>query len=101
MVDKRDRLTLSRDIEVIADRIALSGQTGRADELKVVAAHLRAKDAARTHDAVAGAGAAALRPGCRRPRGVARRRAARGSSCSAEPRQGTASAGVASTEPRP
>ena len=54
MVDKQDRLTLSRDIEVIADRIALSGQTGRADELKVVAAHLRAKDAARTDDAVAG-----------------------------------------------
>jgi hypothetical protein len=49
---ERDRLTLSRDIEVIADRIAQSGQTGRADELKVVAAHLRAKDA-RTHDALA------------------------------------------------
>lgn len=53
MVDKQDRLTLSRDIEVIAERIALSGQTGRADELKVVAAHLRAKDAARTHDVLA------------------------------------------------
>jgi hypothetical protein len=51
MVEKRDRLTLSRDIEVIADRIAQSGQTGRADELKVVAAHLRAKEAARTEDA--------------------------------------------------
>lgn len=47
MVEKRDRLTLSRDIEVIADRIAQSGQTGRADELKVVAAHLRAKEAAK------------------------------------------------------
>jgi hypothetical protein len=50
MVDKRDRQTLSRDIEVIADRIARSGQAGRADELKVVAAHLRAKEAARTGD---------------------------------------------------
>jgi hypothetical protein len=50
MVEKRDRQMLSRDIEVIADRIALSGQTGRADELKVVAAHLRAKEAARTDD---------------------------------------------------
>lgn len=48
MVEKRDRLTLSRDIEVIADRIAQSGQAGRADELKVVAAHLRAKEAAHT-----------------------------------------------------
>ena len=38
MVEKRDRLTLSRDIELIADRIARSGHTGRADELKVVAA---------------------------------------------------------------
>ena len=47
MVEKRDRLRLSRDIEVIADRIAQSGQTGRADELKVVAAHLRAKEAAK------------------------------------------------------
>jgi hypothetical protein len=54
MVEKRDRLTLSRDIEVIADRIAQSGQTGRADELKVVAAHLRAKDAARTDDTAVG-----------------------------------------------
>jgi hypothetical protein len=52
MVEKRDRLTLSQDLEVIADRIAQSGQTGRAVELKVVAAHLRAK-AARTDDAVA------------------------------------------------
>lgn len=52
MVEKRDRLTLSRDIEVIADRIAQSGLTGRADELKVVAAHLRAKEAALTDDAV-------------------------------------------------
>jgi hypothetical protein len=47
MVEKQDRLTLSRDIEVIADRIAQSGQTGRADELKVVAPHLRAKEAAK------------------------------------------------------
>lgn len=46
MVEKRDRLMLSRDIEVIADRIAQTGQTGRAHELKVVAAHLRAKEEA-------------------------------------------------------
>ncbi len=45
-VEKRDRLMLSNDIEVIADRIAETGQTGRARELKVVAAHLRAKEAA-------------------------------------------------------
>jgi len=50
MVEKRDRLTLSRDIELIADRIARSGQTGRADELKVVAAHLRAKEAAQADE---------------------------------------------------
>ena len=63
MVEKRDRLTLSRDIEVIADRIAQSGQAGRADELKVVAAHLRAKEAARAEAAVVdAAGAAAPRP---------------------------------------
>lgn len=55
MVEKRDRVTLSRDIEVIADRIALTGQTGRADELKVVAAHLRAKEAARTDEPAASA----------------------------------------------
>ncbi len=48
MRDEPDRLVLSRDIEVIADRIALSGQPRRADELKVVAAHLRAKEAARS-----------------------------------------------------
>jgi hypothetical protein len=52
MVEKRDRLTLSHDIEVIADRIAQSGQIGRADELKIVAAHLRAKEVALTHDPV-------------------------------------------------
>lgn len=47
MADEQDRLALSRDIEVIADRIARSGQAARADELKVVAAHLRAKEARR------------------------------------------------------
>jgi hypothetical protein len=52
MVEKGDRLRLSRDIEVIADQIAQSGQIGRANELKVVAAHLRAKEVALTHDPV-------------------------------------------------
>jgi hypothetical protein len=61
MVEKRDRLTLSRDIEVIADRIAQSGQTGRADELKVVAAHLRAKEAAQPDARVEAPGEAAPR----------------------------------------
>jgi len=61
MVEKRDRLTLSRDIEVIADRIAQSGQTGRADELKVVAAHLRAKEAAKPREPGDAAGEAAPR----------------------------------------
>jgi hypothetical protein len=46
MAQERDRQSLSRDIEVIADRIAEGGQQARADELRVVAAHLRAKDAA-------------------------------------------------------
>ena len=46
MAQERDRLSLSHDIEVFADRIAEGGQRARADELRVVAAHLRAKDAA-------------------------------------------------------
>lgn len=62
MVEKRDRLTLSHDIEVIADRFAQSGQTGRADELKVVAAHLRAKEAARADGPVNTVGGAAPPP---------------------------------------
>ena len=38
-----DRLELSRGLEVIADRVARSGERERADQLLAAAAHLRAK----------------------------------------------------------
>ena len=47
MGQEHDRFSLSRDIELLANRIAGAGHAARADELKVVAAHLRAKEAAR------------------------------------------------------
>ena len=38
-----DRLELSRDLEVIADRVDGTGEHERAGQLRAVAAHLRAK----------------------------------------------------------
>ena len=46
MESERDRFSLSRDLEEIADRIELAGETRRADELHDVARALRAKAAA-------------------------------------------------------
>ncbi len=39
----RDRLEMSREVELLADRADSSGQGHRAAELRDVAAHLRAK----------------------------------------------------------
>jgi hypothetical protein len=43
--DPEDRLSLSRDLDLLADRIAVQGATRRAHELKLVAAMLRDKAA--------------------------------------------------------
>jgi hypothetical protein len=43
--DPEDRLSLSRDLDLLADRIAVQGASGRAQELKLVAAMLRDKAA--------------------------------------------------------
>jgi hypothetical protein len=43
--DSEDRLRLSRDLDLLADRIAVQGEAGRAHELKLVAAMLRDKAA--------------------------------------------------------
>jgi hypothetical protein len=43
--DPEDRLSLSRDLDLLADRFAVQGETGRAHELKLVAAMLRDKAA--------------------------------------------------------
>jgi hypothetical protein len=49
--DSEDRLSLSRDLDLLADRIAVQGAARRAHELKLVAAMLRDK-AARPADPV-------------------------------------------------
>jgi hypothetical protein len=43
--DPEDRLSLSRDLDLLADRIAVQGGARRAHELKLVAAMLRDKAA--------------------------------------------------------
>ena len=43
--DSEDRLSLSRDLDLLADRIAVQGAARRAHELKLVAAMLRDKAA--------------------------------------------------------
>jgi len=43
--DSGDRLSLSRDLDLLADRIAVQGAARRAHELKLVAAMLRDKAA--------------------------------------------------------
>jgi hypothetical protein len=43
--DPEDRLSLSRDLDLLADRFAVQGEAGRAHELKLVAAMLRDKAA--------------------------------------------------------
>ena len=43
--DPEDRLSLSRDLDLLADRIAVQGAARRAHELKLVAAMLRDKAA--------------------------------------------------------
>ena len=42
---EEERLALSRDLDLLADRIAVQGSARRAHELKLVAAMLRAKAA--------------------------------------------------------
>ena len=43
--DSEERLSLSRDLDLLADRIAVQGAARRAHELKLVAAMLRDKAA--------------------------------------------------------
>jgi hypothetical protein len=50
--DSADRLTLSRDLDLLADRIAVQGEPRRAHELKLVAAMLRDKAARPVPDPV-------------------------------------------------
>jgi hypothetical protein len=49
--DSEDRLSLSRDLDLLADRIAVQGAARRAHELRLVAAMLRDKATAPTEPA--------------------------------------------------